>query len=325
MGIYLKILAFAALVIGVSALSPSERACAQPAGGGGTIAEQTCDSDVWKTMASRARIETEREIMQNQNLIFKPDSVLAYTCFDSMAAHAGAQAGVLFTHTNYWNPKPIEWGDNGKYVGMDVAVKKVVIDAMNTYYNSNFSHEMLGGRGRELGLERHKVTAQPSSSSQYGCSEMGKVWTQAKCLNFLHTTTFAESDGFYPFINLKGDEGIEGYEGKNEVRNYPTKCGGTPITGSTWLLQYRQSRNETAFGSVDKEYDFGSPLNKAFEDVRKLIEPGQCGTAIKTGVKVILSPGATQTYDDGVCTNPGCTYTNAGTCSSSSARQGGPD
>jgi hypothetical protein len=339
MSIYLKILAFTALVIGFAAFGSPERACATqtppPAGGGaaaaGTIAPQTCDTEVWKTMVARGRIETEREIMQNQNLIFKPDSVLAYTCFDSMAAHAAANAGVLFTHTSYWNPKPIEWGQDGKYRSLDVAVNKTVIDAMKTYYSSNYNHTMLGGRGSDVGLaDMHQANVQASSSSAYTCNVMGRVWGVAKCLNFIHTTAWAQNDGFYPFITIQpgpgGGSAIASYQDKTDVRKYPTACSGTPLTGSTWELQYRESRNETDFGSVDRLYQFGTPLNTAFTEVRTRVAPGACAAAIPTGVTVILGPGTTSTHPDGVCTNPGCTYQKSGQClSSPSTLPAGPN
>lgn len=306
MGLHLKILAFVALVLGFAAFAPSDRACA------GGIAPQTCDTEVWRTMATRARMETEREIMQNQNLIFKPDSILAYTCFDSMAAHAAAQAGVLFTHTNYWGSLIINWGPPH---GMDHAVNQTVLAAMRTYYQSNFPHEMLGGRGRELGLPLHEVTAVPSSNSTYACSMMGQVWATAKCLNFLHLRAFAE-DGFFPFIDLEPLEGreIAGYSTIEDTRNYPTPCESDsgPFFDSTWLVQYRISRNESAFGAVDRLYDFGTPIRETFAGVSERIMPGLCGAeaqVIPTGVTVILSPNSGVPYEDGVCSNPGCTFT----------------
>src|SRR5690606_1147706 len=79
MGFYLKTLTV--LFIAAMALFVySPESCAS--GASGQIAKQTCDTEVWKAMTQRAHLESEREIMQNQNLIFKPDSILHYTCFD---------------------------------------------------------------------------------------------------------------------------------------------------------------------------------------------------------------------------------------------------
>ncbi len=321
MGIYLKILAFTALVISFAAFAPKDNACATT-----TIAPQTCDTHVWRDMTNRARIETEREIMQNQNLIFKADSILAYTCFDSMAAHVGATAGRLFTHTSYWSPMPLQWG--APY-GMDNAVNTVVIAAIRTYFQSNFDHSLLGGRGNvaPLDLGMHEATTTASQSSAYSCGIMRSVWRTAKCLNFLHTPEFANTDGYYPFINLQGVNGspnVDGYQTINETRRYPANMscvGGTPLPGSDWLREYRASRNESSFGSPNQEYDFGQPLNQAFLDVRQRIAPfgtptasgtASCAADIPTGITVILSPGSTTTHPDGVCSNPGCTYFSAG-------------
>ncbi|PZO84228.1 MAG: hypothetical protein DI626_08450 [Micavibrio aeruginosavorus] len=295
------------------------------------IAAQTCDTEVWRTMEARARLETEREMMQNQNLIFKPDSVLTYACFDKFASHASMSVGPLFTHTTYFGGKEIiPWGQ-GKAKGMDIALQETVIASMKAYVEGekgNFKHALLGGRGAELpNLGQQAVTDIGSKGSTYNCGVMAQVWAAAKCMNFLHTEQFAKNDGFFPFLNLAAQQGgkpVVGYENKNEVRQYPTACGGTPITGSTWKDMYRLSRNEREFGVPDRLYQYGTPINQTYTDVRKLIEPGKCGKqAIKTGVTVILSPSSsTKTMEDGVCTNPGCVVLN-GTCVSSEAATAG--
>ncbi len=284
-------------------------ACAQT----GQIAQQTCDTQVWQTMEARARLETEREIMQNQNLIFKADSILHYTCFDSFAAHAAKNVGVLFTHTTYFNGKLIiPWGPQ---YGMDTAMQNVVLEAMKSYVgqptDGNFAHPFLGGRGYELGLQDPIITDVPSQGADYNCNAMSYVWKAAKCMNFMHTDNFALTDGFYPFINLtptQGGQAVEGYEGKNDVREYPEPCSGsTPITGSTWLDMYRLSRNENSFGVGDPLYQYQTPLRNNFDDVRKMVTPAACADPVPTGIQVILNVGSTP-YPDGVCTNPGCSY-----------------
>lgn len=312
MAIQYKFLILVALIGLAYGLAPVKGACAT-----GTIANQTCDTQVWRTMEARARIETEREIMQNQNLIFKPDSILTYVCFDSFASHAASTVGPLFTHTTYFEGKEIipATGDNG----MGKALNKVVIDAMKPYITGNFDHALLGGRGKELNLTKTDPTEISGSGSTYTCGKMSQVWAVAKCLNFLHTTNFATNDGFFPFLDLtaeSGGESVSGYEGKKDVRKFPTDCSGEPITGSTWKDMYRLSRNEVNFGDPNKSYQYGTPLNKAFTEVRKLVEPAKsdtCEKPIKTGVKVILSIGGQTPYDDGVCTNPGCALSKDGT------------
>lgn len=308
--------------------APKNTACAGATGGGASvpIASQTCDTQVWKTMESRARLETEREIMQNQNLIFKADSILNYTCFDSFAAHAAQNIGPLFTHTTYFNnTQIIAWGNPN---GMDYALDEVIIKSMDPYIKTNFDHEYLGGRGKYLGLGMPVVNHIPPQGDQYQCDVMAQVWKIAKCLNFVHNQNFSTTDGFYPFINLKGmngDPDVAGYEDPsiNDTRQFPTACTGKPFYASDWQDMYRQSRNETGFGANDRFYQYGTPLRNTYQAVRLLVQPSTagCGAAIPTGVQVILGPNAAGSkYMDGVCTNPGCSYKQGsasavGTCS----------
>lgn len=318
----LSLFAAALIGIGLWVAFPSD-SCAAAA-----IAAQTCDTQVWQTMEARARIETEREIMQNQNLIFKSDSILNYMCFDSFAAHTASTVGPLFTHTTYWNGQLIlPWGGR---TGLDSAINNTIGQSMRTYLTANFNHAYLGGRGNEYatdtGGHRAPSLAPPSSpatasqSSTYSCAEMAKVWAAAKCANFLHTARLGRTDGFYPFIDLKaetGGENIAGYESIQDVRMYPSPvdCRGiNPIEGSSWLDMYRTSRNEVGFGNPNQIYQFGVPVQRTYSNVRNLISPvtdtdsGDCGDPVATGVQVILGVGSASTYPDGVCTNPGCTF-----------------
>lgn len=296
-----------------------------------TIAQQTCDTQVWRAMENRARIETEREIMQNQNLIFKADSILSYTCFDSFAAHAAQNVGPLFTHTTYFTgSQVIQWGSPN---GMDYALDRVVIGSMAPYIESNFGHAYLGGRGEFVGLGRPVTNRIPSRGATYDCSVMSEVWRVAKCLNFIHTQDFATTDGFFPFIDIVGidNDNVIGYANEeiNDTRRFPTACSGTPITGSTWSDMYRESRNERDFGNNDALYQYGTPLRETFQAVRLLVQPAQCGSPLPTGVTVIPGVGlASQAYPDAICTNPGCSYRRGdagalGTCSTAPPAVGG--
>lgn len=307
-------------------------ACAQG------IAQQTCDTQVWRAMENRARIETEREIMQNQNLIFKADSILSYTCFDSFAAHAAQSVGSLFTHTTYFNgAQIIAWGSPN---GMDYALDRVVVGSMIPYIESNFGHSYLGGRGEFMGLARPVTNRIPSTgSASYSCGVMSEVWRVAKCLNFIHTQDFATTDGFFPFIDIVGigNENVIGYNNEeiSDTRRFPTACTGTPITGSTWGTMYHHSRNETGPLGNDHHYAFREPMGLTFTAVRRLVAPpggaggGACAAPLPTGVTVIPGVGlADQAYPDGICSNPGCSYRRGGdgaigTCSTELPRAGG--
>lgn len=313
---------------GMLAVLPlGNQSCAAGVGGAGGaggaagsgIAPQTCDTEVWKTMEMRAKMETEREIMQNQNLIFKPDSILAYTCFDKFAEHAAKYGGVIFTHTTYWDGKEIiPWGPPD---GMDHSMKQVVLKSMDTYMQKNFPYSMLGGRGDDIGgTGMNAYTTSLKGKGDYSCDRMNNVWKVAKCLNFVHNDKFQDTDGFYPYMDLKGHDGgddIMGYATIKDTRAYPTelKCeSNAPVAKNSWQFAWLKSRNENSFGNMNRFYEFSNPLRKTFEDVRKRLEPNDCeALPIFTGVTVILSNASGgDEYPDGVCTNPGCVYVKSG-------------
>jgi len=197
---------------------------------------------------------------------------------------------------------------------------------------------MLGGRGSMLsssGLGKHTPKDIGDKGRTYSCDIMNTVWKAAKCMNFIHNSVFSTTDGFYPFIGLEPMEGgskIAGYDEIKETRKYPgalacTDTTGKPIYDSDWETRYRESRNENDFGSPNLTYKFGEKLDTTHKEVRKKIKPGECTstTAIKTGIKVLPAPSeGSGSYDDGVCTNPGCVFDKGGTCKTITGGGGTP-
>lgn len=306
---------------------------ANAASAGGNIAEQPCDTNYWRQLTARAWLEAEREIMQNQNLIFKPDSVLAYVCFDKFLDVAAGPGGKIFTHTKYFGKEIVT---RQMDEGMNKALTAVVSKALSNYIQNNFGHKLLGGRGEFMGIsdadQKQKAATVTGESASYECTTMANVWATAKCANFVDNSEFQEKDGFYPFEKLVGHNGgkdVKSYSEIVDTRAYPTACGtpkkpasGTSIVGphsdasksqsptkGTWAeqIQYAENKNNL--------YEFKTPLNKIFEDVNKKLKPAQnksdCGEAIKTGVEVYVLNK--RKGEDGVCTNPGCSYVD-GSC-----------
>lgn len=284
------------------------------------IADQPCDANYWRQMKSRAWMEAEREIMQNQNLIFKADSVLEYTCFDQFVSVNAWQAGNLFVHTDYFGEKIIKRATPPE--AMENALTAVVSNALAAYKGTspadNFVHSFLGGRANFMGAEMSNSAFRDAKTNvAYTCQTMSKVWKAAKCANFIDNSSFESTDGFYPFDAIKGYKGAKDVAGYNdtiqETRSYPSAmdCRGSGPSANlgamgSWLDQLKIAENR------DEAYKFQTPLKTIFEDVGLKLKPGTCGAAIKTGVEVIID--GEKSHDDGVCTNPGCSYTSAGTC-----------
>lgn len=314
------------------------------------IAPQPCDTQYWRQMSSRAWLEAEREIMQNQNLIFKADSVLEYVCFDQFVNINAWAGGNIFVHTDYFGtqilPREVGTTASAKSRSMEGALSNVVSDALDAYrgadkgIDSNFGHNFLGGRAEFMSIDDKKSDFKNpmKGNSGYTCKTMSQVWKAAKCANFIDNSFFEDSDGFFPFDIIKGyngktgkldeDKDIGGYADTiGDTRNYPTKCGefktvsgpagsSTPNLGAagTWSEQITLAKNKG-----ETLYDFQSVLGTVFKDVGDRIKPGNCGQpAIATGVIVIID--GKESHPDGVCTNPGCSYqkgsdkTKVGTC-----------
>ncbi len=282
------------------------------------IAPQSCDAQYWRQLSSRAWLEAEREIMQNQNLIFKPDSVLEYSCFDKALSVNAWPGGEIFVHTKYFGVEIIKRGD--ELHSMEHALNNVVYKALKKYLEANFEQQSyLGGRSDLMGMDSALYEPEdPLKERPYECDVMSRVWKTAKCGNFIHNSEFELSDGFYPFEPLLGHNGpnIGGYsDAIIDTRKYPDhlKCEGGPIDagweGKGWVDNAYRARNTKADGT-DYLYKHKEPLELIFIEVTEKLTPGLCMAPIMTGVQVVTKDGVS--HNDGVCSNPGCTYTKGG-------------
>lgn len=256
---------FALFLLSVSGGASAWAACAQN-GGDSAIADSSCDCSYWESLESRAWLEAEREISQNQNLIFKPDSVLQYTCFSGQLDITAGPIARLFSD------QALGVSRGG---AMRAALGASVRAALTAYVTANFNHNSLGGRGGQSGL----------------CMVMGAVWQEAKCYNFMTRA----ADGFLMFEEHQS----------TEVRQLPRPC--TP--DSRWGDQLTRAFNHSGWF----QQNFVRPSSQAYQAIYNGLLPGQCGGQenqqggyIPTGVTV--QGMGRETYADGFCTNPGCTF-----------------
>ncbi len=276
-------------------VSFSGMANAQP-----VIAPQPCDTGYWDSLNARAWLETEREIMQNQNLIFKGDSVLEYTCFDRFVGHNRSNAAPIFSTEAFLGP----------------ALESVVGPSAKNYLTANFGGTYLGGRSLELGAEMDWAVpfAEGVPGTTYACDQMAGVWKLAKCANFLHHADFDLTDGFFPHRDMAGFQGTDAVGGYDatipEARKWGVVCGGVTGTYANWATPIDIAANINA---IDQSYPFAIPTGQVFFDVADRLTPGHCQFSVETGVEIIIAP-ANDGGDDGVCTAPGCTW-NGGGCS----------
>lgn len=238
-------------------------ACSNNSGDGG-IADSSCDCSYWETLESRAWLEAQREVSQNQNLIFKPDSVMQYSCFSGQLDVTAGPIAALFSDQAFG----VSRGG-----AMRAALAASVRASLASYIASNFGHSSLGGRGGQSGL----------------CMSMGAVWREAKCYNFMTRA----ADGFLMFEEHQS----------TEVRQLPTPC--TP--DSRWASQLQTAFNNPGWF----QQNFVQPSSAAYQAIYNGLLPGGCGSSqsggyVPTGVTV--QGMGRESYSDGFCTNPGCTF-----------------
>lgn len=311
-----------AILMGITCLSYGQAMAtsvpysAGGAGGAKKVADQTCDPDYWHSMTAKAWMEAEREIIQNKNLIYKPDSVMEYVCFDSFMQHSAKHVGNIFTHTKYFGGKEIIPRGRAD-ISLEHTLTSAVTNSYKTYIQNNYSHKFLGERASKLGkgVTADRTLGDASAMGDYQCAIMANIWNSAKCENFIDNQSF-ESDGFFPFDDLTGGKNAaKGYKNIDDPRKFPTACAKPNNTAgnATWATAIPRATNVS-----DKLYDFSKPLKKTYDEIRPKLEPGKCSGAaangILTGVTVITDASGKGGYDDGVCSNPGCSFKKNGKC-----------
>lgn len=266
-----------ALVLFVSGISPAMAgAAATP-----------CDPEYYESLRSRAWLEAQREITQNQNLIVKPDSVLEYTCFDQFMNILAYEAINMFSETTRWG---IVLPSNS----MDTALEYLVGGAMRSYLAANYPHMFRGHRSLTLDYEPEPIHGM--SGTDYLCTSMRDVWLESKCVDFIEDP---ETDGFYTFQN---------YWSTDDKRVRPEPCLGIP---ARW-------EEEFATATVNPFTPWEEDNQMTFYG---LLDPENCGGAtlqLETGVIVRRSKLEPITYREKACLPAGCHYVpsgmNSGSC-----------
>lgn len=269
-------------------------------GGGGSAAlpsaspmSPTCDANIMIAMETRAWLEAQREITQNQNLIAKPDSVMEYTCFDQFLNVLAQQAENMFSENlTVWSDTPGLVSTND----MDNALNQLIGTSMNAYITNNFYHSFLGSRGSD------DYTPSAISGAAYTCDRMNAVWMNAKCLNF---ATFPE-DGFLTFSQ----------HATTDPRRFPLDADGDPqncAADPKWTPYI-----DATFGNPVWKSSFDTTVSTAYTTAADYTDPSSCAASrtIATGL-VVYEVG--QKYADAVCVNPGCFYVPVMTPAASAA------
>lgn len=267
----------------------------------GALAQDTsCDHQIMDAMESKAWLHGQRRVAQNANLIFKPDSVLEYSCFDRFLGHIAVGGGRRFSEGD--GP----WGTitSNSSTSLDIAVIQTSFLPLLDYLDNNFRHTFLGGRSVA-------PSTPPPPYGSYTCDAMAYVWRIARCMNFMdeqapNDTAF---DGFYdfPFYNT------------TDPRIFPPEMAAcTPPAAPEDIA----SRIAAAYNNQQQYYvlQTENPLTLNSADTTPyatdpillhlpFMLAGDCSNAaiIPTGVKVERNDLGTA-YDEKICSIPACSY-----------------
>ena len=260
------------------------------------IADSTCDPAYMESLEARAWLEAQREITQNQNLIAKPDSVLAYSCFDEFAGLLATKEDDLFSRSTALG------------TAIDSSIRDIFIDddllytGFTNHLRRNFNGEwrapndgvqmtLRGGRGDQAAM-----TSMTLRNSSYNCDVMQRVWKTAQCADFIERT----NDGFLTFKQ---------YETGDDRRDIPASCGPA-------LAQWNDEIGRSGYAPADTETPWYEDQAQAYSN---LSDPAACGdtSPIDTGIMAQFSATnadgerTTEELAEKFCIQPGCYYDSA--------------
>ena len=255
-----------------------------------------CATDTWTAMVNKAVLETRRENVVNQRYILKPDSVFAYSCFETQVRHVGETVGPIFSETQRWVNAQVdiigatatinrELGENS----LDGSLHNAPIVMARSFTATAFRHGILGGTQEppvDLGFEDEE-DGTGSGQSMLPCGTMAEVWQLAKCSNMMDANLFQR------FEDMIG----------NDIRVFPRNmaCSDTGITQNMINISRNMSVQRL---NVQGYFEMLAP-------------EGNCYAPISTGVTVYRRSGAgiisdLIDYRDALCISPGCSYQNDG-------------
>lgn len=254
-----------------------------------------CAVDTWTAMVNQSILQTRREMIANQLLIRKGDSVMAYACLTEHMDFVGKKAGPIFSETKRWVNRDVDL--MGKTVtvnkelgetSLDGSIYNVALSVYEEFIASYFSHDFLGGAlesGSDAGHggEDH---AHAEDQSYTPCGAMSVIWQYAKCKDA------DENPMFHTFEQLIS----------SDPRTLPDgyQCNFTGI---------KQEHIDVAKGSKTKFDPVDTHFDLLFPD-----EAGKCPDPIITGITVTrMKPtdgivSEEESYADGLCVAAGCSF-----------------
>ncbi len=262
----------------------------------GDAVPKTCDAEFMKSLEARAWLEAEREVVQSENFIVKPDMITGYTCFAGWLNNMANDIGLF--------------SDGLGLEHLDDALERLISAAWINYWRNNFEYRYRGGRSGGRQFPEDTVNGAPYSCGALGISfdhvtqqvkANDGIAQAAKCENFQPGEDPDLADGLEP--TQRPQEGfftIQEYVDEDDKRHMvgdfvPRACEKDP----RWEAMY-------TLAIIEPPWMPGDWLSNSRQAYFGLMNPDACGTAVQTGITVRLVDGTE--FPDAVCPPPGCRY-----------------
>lgn len=187
-----------------------------------------CDSAFMSKMQQRAWMEAQREVMNNEKAIWKPDSVLALSCFNGQ---------VNDMEISYSKDECA--GASGACAGSDDVTEEVT-DGSTDYLGASYTSNLGGG---------NTSIAQKPNASPGDCDSQDKLWEEAKCANVDPVNSFPSFDDLSSTDN----------------RTAPTACTNNPTgewtTAKTDMAAVGLNMGAGKFDTVNLFLNVWAPLS----------------------------------------------------------------
>lgn len=287
---------------------------------------EACDANFMNQIYAKAFLEAEREVVVNNAIIAKPDSILEYSCFDQQAAAVAQKAGPIFSESMRWDPTMVEIGGGlgiivlvpVPFTGMSVSlgddhldksIERLVLSSLKGYVDTNFAHDFLGGAAAG---DNNSIEPLVEDVSDV-CDFMYNVYHVAKCDDFALNAPFLTFEDYYSLPSLQS----------TDPRVLPASCPSTHAATSARVnIAKNKNWNYAAFDRVNTGVSLTRPGSST---------GCENSDPIPTGVMVYFEefdkdPAGnpivvnSYQYEEKVCSNPACYFDHNGNASGSDDR-----
>ncbi len=241
---------------------------------GGSAWAQACDPQFMDAIEARGFAEAARENAQNQNLIYKPDGVFEYSCFRLHAPAVQQNAEDLFRETSLTFP---------------------TTNPIRQHTDTNYGTEYLNTRTNDPAID------QPAPPADM-CNALAAVWDLARCINFYNRE---DLDGLFDLTHYTS----------NDPRRLPASlpaCAALPYSPLNMALDIAYNNNRDVWTMGPYARDDEGYIMDPVDLQNEMYEPGECGTAIPTGMVVQDRNAPVARFNEKTCSNPACVYVPSG-------------